>query len=445
MEPEFEDRRSQAVDVTKDVSGVNGADASEAFARELMNDRRGAGMERAAMSRGKGSHADPAKDAWTSAFGSFSTTFADLADPFQVGREPAPSRQERRGSGRPGWAVDYEERWRRTQPAEPARDRRYDPGAEPPLPPARRPDEAGRQRIEPPRDGADNQPRVTVRDGGEIGFPPRRPGYQMGGSEFFRTVLQASGNPKDRGVMGPERERAILEQIEAGNIPDFMRRFKTITVTDSAGNRAELQVMPDYLAIGTDSDFVRVPVTPLLAKALADRYGLALPTRKVVDDIYQQADVRLVGRGLVQTKQDQNYMQGNGFYLQHNDLIERQLGGRGQGALVAGHKKDIIVSRYAETHPGGLDFYGLFKANGEPTQKNPAHENTYVDYSHGARFISQDVIVNGRPMRYDEVLSNPQLAGLLSYEGPVHAERIYKRPIDRAYADIVAAGSSRYA
>jgi hypothetical protein len=395
------------------------------------------------MMRGKGSDADPAKDAWTTAFGSFSTSFADLADPFRVGREPAPARQD--SHGRPGWAVAYEQRWGGTQPDERYRHKRYDPGAEAPLPPARRPDGTGSPRIEPLRDGGDSPPRVTVRDGGEIGFPARRSGYQMGGSEFFRTVLQASGNPKDRGVMGAERERAILEQIEAGNIPDFMRRFKTITVTDSAGNRAELKVMPDYLAIGTDNDFVRVPVTPLLAKALADRYGLALPTRKVVDDIYQQADVRLVGRGLVQTKQDQNYMQGNGFYLRHNDLIERQLGGRGQGALVAGHKKDIIVSRYAETHPGGLDFYGLFDANGNPIQKDPAHENTYVDYSHGVRFISQEVIVNGKPMRYDDVLSDPRLAGLLSDEGPVHAERVYKRPINRAYADIVAAGSSRYA
>lgn len=440
MEPELEDRFSKAVHATRDVSGVVGVDASEAFARELMNDCRSTGMEQAAMKRGNGSDVGPAKDAWTTAFGFFSTSFADLADPFRVGHE-----QNSRGPVRPDWAVAYEQRWGRTKPDEDYRDRRSDPGGEAPLPPAGRADGAGSLLIEPRRDYGDSSPRVTVRDGGKIGFPPRRSGYHMGGSEFFSTVLQASGNPKDRGVMGPERERAILAQIEAGNIPDFMRRFKTITVTDSAGNRAELKVMPDYLAIGSDDDFVRVPVTPLLAKALADRYGLALPTRKLVDHIYQQAEVRLAGRGLVQTKQDQNYMQGNGFYLKHNDLIERQLGGRGQGALVAGHKKDIIVSRYAETHPGGLDLYGLFDANGNPIQKDPAHENTYVDYSHGVRFISQEVIVNGRPMRYDDVLSDPQLAGLLSYEGPVHAERVYERPIDRAYADIVAAGSSRYA
>jgi len=294
----------------------------------------------------------------------------------------------------------------------------------------------------------DDRPRVTVRDGGDNGLPPRQPGYHPTGSEFYRNVLHATNNPKDLGVTGPEREKAILKEIEDGNIPDFMRHFKTITVTDKQGNRAELKVMPDYLAVGTNEDFVRVPVTPLLAKAIADKYGLAMPTRKVVDDIYQKADVRLAGRGLVQKEEDQNYMQGNGFYLRHNQLIEQQLNGRGgDGVLVAGQKKDLIVSRYLEGHPGGLDFYGLFDANGTPQQRSPAHENTYVDYSHGVRFISQDVMVNGKPMRYDDVLADPQFAGLLSYEGPVRTARIYKSPNDhkQQYAEIVAAGDRRYA
>jgi len=263
-------------------------------------------------------------------------------------------------------------------------------------------------------------------------------------------VLHATpDNPKVTGVMGPEREHLILKEIEEGNIPEFMRHFKTITVTDGKGNQAELKVMPDYLAIGTDNDFVRVPVTPLLAKAMADRYGLALPTRKVADDIYNQKDaVKLVGEGLVHNDSDQNYMKGSGFYLYHNQRIQEQLNGRGgEGVLVVGHKKDIIVSRYLENKPGGLDFYGFFDASGKPIQHNPAHENTYADYSHGVRFISQDVIVNGQPMRYDDVLANKDLAGLLSYEGTVRTAQLYKRPHDhpQEYADIVAAGDNRNA
>ena len=267
--------------------------------------------------------------------------------------------------------------------------------------------------------------REDVPSASEFSFPERQPNT-LTGSEFFTQVLGAGG-PHTKGVMGADRERAILHQIELGNVPDFLRHPKKVTVHDRNGNTAELSVMPDYLAIGTNEDFVRVPVTPVLAKAIADKYGLALPTKKVVDDIYHQADVRLTGRGLVYSRGDTAYMQGNGFYLEHNQEIERQLGGH-DGELVAGHKKDIIISKYAETHPGRLDFYGLFDRTGKAIQgaHGGPHEKTYVDYSHGARFIGQDVIVDGRHMRYDDVLKNPQLAGLLSDEGTFDPASVYR-------------------
>jgi hypothetical protein len=262
----------------------------------------------------------------------------------------------------------------------------------------------------------------------EFGFPEPT-GERMTGSEFMRDVLRISGgDAREKGLTGTAREAAILEQIEKGNVPEFLRNPKTVVITDKNGNRAELKVMPDYLAIGTDDDFVRVPVTPLLAKAVADKYGMALPTKKVVDGIYDQSDVKLSAVGLVRTKADQSYMQGNGFYNKHDQIIDRQLAGQSQDALVAGHKKDIIISRYAETHPSRLDFYGFFDANGKAIQgaHGGPHEDTYVDYSHGARFISQDVIVNGHHMSYDDVLRDPQLAGLLSDDGAFDPDRVYR-------------------
>jgi hypothetical protein len=262
----------------------------------------------------------------------------------------------------------------------------------------------------------------------QIGFPEPT-GDRMTGSEFMRDVLGvSSGDPREKGLTGAAREAAILEQIEKGNVPEFLRNPKTVVITDKNGNRAELKVMPDYLAIGTDEDFVRVPVTPLLAKSIADKYGMALPTKKVVDGIYEQSDVKLSAVGLVRTKADQSHMQGNGFYNKHDQIIDRQLAGQSQDALVAGHKKDIIISRYAETHPSRLDFYGFFDANGKAIQgaHGGPHEDTYVDYSHGARFISQDIIVNGRHMSYDDVLRDPQLAGLLSDDGAFDPDRVYR-------------------
>ncbi|HEY9784099.1 MAG TPA: hypothetical protein V6D17_01770 [Candidatus Obscuribacterales bacterium] len=263
----------------------------------------------------------------------------------------------------------------------------------------------------------------------ETGFPPRNPAASMGGSQFFRKILKADpNNPDCTGITGWDRERAILAQIEAGNIPDILRHPKKIVVADKHGNKAEISVLPDYLAIGTNEDYVRVPVTPLLAKAIAEKYGYELPTKKLADDIYLQSDVRLSGVGLVRDRSDTQFMQGNGFYLQHDSIIDRQLPAQAEGSLIAGHKKDIIVSRFAKDHPSKLDFYGLFDKNGKPIQGagGGAHGVDYVDYSHGARFIAKDVIVNGRPMKYEDVLKDPTLCGLLSDEGPLDVRPIYR-------------------
>ena len=48
--------------------------------------------------------------------------------------------------------------------------------------------------------------------------------------------------------------------------------------------------MPDYLAVGSDDDFVRMPMTPQTAQQIADLFGCILPTRKMVDAIDAAAD-----------------------------------------------------------------------------------------------------------------------------------------------------------
>ncbi len=229
--------------------------------------------------------------------------------------------------------------------------------------------------------------------------------------------------------MGPEREAAIIREIESGNIPDFLRHPKTIRIQDQQGNTAEFQVLPDYLAIGSNEDFVRVPLTPAIARAVANRYGFDLPTEKLCKAIYNQPDaVKMVGVGLVNQKSDTNYMQGNGFALKHDGLIDDQLQNVPKGTLIAGHKKDIILSNFAAQHPDKLDFYGLYKANGSVYQGSGGgpHEVTYEDYSHGARLVSQKVIVNGVPMSYEQLLKDPRYSQLVSDEGPIDTSRTYR-------------------
>ena len=103
------------------------------------------------------------------------------------------------------------------------------------------------------------------------GIPPR-PADAPGGVAFMKSIAGLSRNA---------REEAIASEIGRGNIPDFLRTFQSITVTakGKAGkyHTANYEVMPDYLAVGSDADFVRVPMSPLTAQRIADIFGCALP------------------------------------------------------------------------------------------------------------------------------------------------------------------------
>lgn len=69
-----------------------------------------------------------------------------------------------------------------------------------------------------------------------------------------------------------------------------------VSVIDSASGkqiRATYFVTPDYLSPGADDNWARVPPTPMTAQRLADSFSCFLPTRKMVDDVYRAAMVKL--------------------------------------------------------------------------------------------------------------------------------------------------------
>ena len=49
----------------------------------------------------------------------------------------------------------------------------------------------------------------------------------------------------------------------------------------------------DYIAIGSNKDYLYIPLTPLTAQYLADKMSCMLPTKKIVDIIYNKAEVIL--------------------------------------------------------------------------------------------------------------------------------------------------------
>jgi hypothetical protein len=238
---------------------------------------------------------------------------------------------------------------------------------------------------------------------------PKRPADAVGGREFFRTLEK---------LTPAHREEAIAAELCRGNVPDFLRTCRKVTVnaTDAAGkgHTATFEVMPDYLAVGSDADFVRVPMTPMTAARIADAFGCALPTRKVVDEVYRAATVKLDPKPLTEDRE------AAATFLRHNALIEEQRAGRKLGELVAGIKKDVVVTNRLSEKPNRVAIYGWHTADGKPIQPlSVVHRDTYVDYSHGVRLMRRMVVVDGRPRDVRHVLYAAELRGLLSDEGPI--------------------------
>lgn len=227
------------------------------------------------------------------------------------------------------------------------------------------------------------------------------------------------------GLPAGQRELEVRRALLEGNVPDFQRRFRSLPIDyEELGRprRAWVGVMVDYLAIGDDDDFVRVPVAAGTAQAVADAAGCVLPTRKIVDEVYRQADLRVTSPRLPNA----SMLTSSDYYVAHHEAIEmrrKKLKGK-LGALVAGHKKDIVISRRLVEAPGHLAIYGWFLGDGHPIQPLSAvHSVQYVDYSHGVRLVHGTMLVNGRSMKVADALCHPELWRLVSDEGPVQRAR----------------------
>ena len=244
------------------------------------------------------------------------------------------------------------------------------------------------------------------------GIPARSPSAETG-SEFVRHTAALSE---------PEREAVIAAQLMAGNLPGFLRHLKPVMLHGQlpGGEAVEITicVTPDYLALGSDTDFLRIPMGLRTALATAARFGFVLPTPKMVDAIYDQAEVHLRPQPLPPGPE----MRSNSYYWEHEQRIrEQRLALHAPlGALTAGQKKDLVFTNWLWGKAGRVAIYGWHQHAGAPIQPlSTVHGARYADYSHGVRLVSAVAFVNGRARSILEILVHPWLAGIVSDEGPI--------------------------
>ena len=250
------------------------------------------------------------------------------------------------------------------------------------------------------------------------GIPPRSP-QALTGSQFAESVSNM-----DR----QQRETAILGQLLQGNLPGFLRRLVPVKLSyerpGGKGLAATIFVMPEYLAIGSDSDFLRIPMNLHTATSVVDRFGLVLPTKKIVDAIYEQSMGHFTPQPLPAGPQ----MTSTEYYRTHDAMIDKQSQGRGfrLGALVSGHKKDVVITNRLRWRPGRIAIYGWHRGTGAPIQPlSTVHGAGYADYSHGIRLIGRVAMIDGRLRSIYDILHDSVLAKVLSDEGAIHLSPAY--------------------
>jgi hypothetical protein len=212
------------------------------------------------------------------------------------------------------------------------------------------------------------------------------------------------------------RDSFALKEILSGNIPSFLKKLSPVQVSmiDSTSGKtihATYYVTPDYISIGNDDDWARINITPMAAQQIADSFHCFLPTRKIVNDIYRSATVKLEPVPMYAFRDSTPTM------WQHHLIIEGQR--KGRKGLIAGIKKDVVVSGKIarDKRPDRVAIYGWHQMNGQPIQPlYTGHINWWVDYSQGIRLVYRRVKVGKEWMDYTDLLKDPVLQKLLCDE-----------------------------
>ena len=246
----------------------------------------------------------------------------------------------------------------------------------------------------------------------------KRAANALSGSEFSKSI-------RDSSLSLEKREEIIFNEIQSGNIPSFYRKLAVIR--DTAMIMGQLQtiryyVLPDYLAIGSDSDYFYCPMRPQLAQKVADLLDCSLPTRKISDRIYYTAKVKMMPQPIPPSKA----MITVPVFERHTRMVHQQ---REQsirqyplGNLVAGNKKDVVISNmiYNSKNQLRVAIYGWHKPDGKAIQPlHNGHTTDHVDYSHGIRLIQNKLWLNGKKSTVRAILESQNLHPLLSDEGMI--------------------------
>jgi hypothetical protein len=209
------------------------------------------------------------------------------------------------------------------------------------------------------------------------------------------------------------RDSLLLDYVEKGNLPGFLSQLVPVKVwvMDTVSQqeiKATFYVSPDYLSVGNNKDWARVPVTAQTASLALSRLHCFAPTPKLINSIHGQATVKLEPVPLYA------YRDSTPTMWHHHLIIEGQR--KSRAGLISGIKKDIVFMRSPgdSVRADRVGIYGWHRLNNQPIQPfYQGHVWWYADYSHGLRLVYRKIRVGKHWMDIEELLKDPRLRQLL--------------------------------
>jgi hypothetical protein len=154
------------------------------------------------------------------------------------------------------------------------------------------------------------------------------------------------------------------------------------------------------------------------AQLIANESRCVLPTRRLVDEIYAHAEEKLTASPMPFRSEQPQFWAMPEAFLEHDRRIKDKRGHVRLDVLVAGHKKDLVVSAKMEESIDQLILYGWQIDNSRVLQPlSSLHPDQHTDYSIGVRLISDRMLLDGKSVMWKDVLKDPATAELLSDEG----------------------------
>jgi hypothetical protein len=204
-----------------------------------------------------------------------------------------------------------------------------------------------------------------------------------------------------------EREELIVQAVARGALDP--PAWTTIT-SNYKGRRAQIQVTSDALTILG----VRFDVTAEGAQRIADQLHAILPTPRILQLIWEQAEVRIDPCTLPADAQ----MASTARMLQHSECVDQRIAGR-KGMVANEGKHWVLTNRIAGKENLAAN-YGWFVKGRRPVQTvGTRHDTAHTDYSQILRLVKPIINVDGRDLDIRHVGRSPELWGLVSDEGPL--------------------------